>query len=136
MFIWLTGSGCSGLETIYLSSTPNGSIHSPGYPYHYDDYENCQWRIIAPFGNKVLLYFTVFEVEDDSECGYDSVELFNGLDNSSSRLSKSCGSRLPLPVNSSSRYMYIRFKSDSSVTQKGFVAHYRKLTDSSGAYFG
>ena len=65
-----------------------------------------------------------------------SVELFNGLDNSSSRLSKSCGSRLPLPVYSSSRYMYIRFKSDSSVTQKGFVAHYRKLTDSSGAYFG
>lgn len=71
MFIWLTGSGCSGLEIIYLSSTPNGSIHSPGYPYHYDDYENCQWCIIAPFGNKVLLYFTVFEVEDDSECGYD-----------------------------------------------------------------
>ena len=134
MIIWLTGSGCSGLETIYLLNTPSGSIYSPGYPYQYDDNKNCQWLFVAPYLSKVLLYFTAFEVEDNSECRYDSVELFDGRDNSSARLSKSCGSSLPSPVYSSSRYMYMQFKSDSSVTDKGFVAHYSELSDSSGAF--
>lgn len=136
MIIWLTGSGCSGLvETIYLISTPNGSIYSPGYPNNYDDNENCMWRFFAPFGSKVLLYFTTFELEYASACIFDSVELFDGRDNSSPRLSKSCGSSLPSPVYSSGRYMYMQFKSDSSNTKKGFVAHYRELIDSSGAFF-
>ena len=66
------------------------------------------------------------------QCRFDRVELFDGRDNSSARLSKSCGSSLPSPVYSSaSRYMYMQFKSDSSVTDKGFVAHYRELSDSS-----
>ena len=134
MIIWLKGSACSGLETINLRFTPSGSIDSPGYPYHYDDYEDCQWLFVAPYGSKVLLYFTAFEVEDDSGCNYDSVELFDGRDNTSARLSKSCGSSLPSPVYSSSNYMYMQFKSDSSVTDMGFKAHYRELTDSSGAF--
>ena len=134
MIIWLTGSACSGLETINLINTPNGSIYSPGYPYQYDNYKNCQWLFVAPYLSKVLLYFPAFEVEDDSECRYDSVEIFDGRDNSSARLSKSCGSSLPSPVYSSSRYMYMQFKSDSSVTDKGFMAHYRELSDSSGAF--
>ena len=135
MIIWLTGSGCSGLETVYLRSTPNGSIYSPGYPGNYDNHENCQWRFIAPFGSKVLLYFTAFELEDNSGCSYDSVELFDGRDNLALRLSTNCGNSLPLPVYSSSVNMYMQFKSDSSVTDNGFVAHYRKLSDYSGAFF-
>ena len=134
MIIWLTGSACSGLETINLINTPNGSIYSPGYPYQYDDNKNCQWLFVAPYLSKVLLYFTAFEVEDNSECLFDSVELFDGRDDSSARLSKSCGSSLPSPVYSSSSYMYMQFKSDSSVRDKGFVAHYRELSDSSGAF--
>ena len=134
MIIWLTGSACSGLEIIYLHYTPSGSIYSPGYPYRYDNYEDCQWLFVAPYGSKVLLYFTAFELEDDSWCDYDSVELFDGRNNTSARLSKSCGSSLPSPVYSSSSYMYMQFKSDSSVTDMGFVAHYRNLTDSSGAF--
>ena len=30
--------------------------------------------------------------------------------------------------------MVMQFKSDSFVTEKGFVAHYRELNDSSGAF--
>lgn len=134
MIFLLTGSACNGLETINLINNPNGSIYSPGHPYNYDDNENCRWLLIAPYGGKVLLYFTTFEVEDNSWCSYDSVELFDGMDNSATRLSKSCGSNLPSPVYSSGRYMYMQFKSDSSDTERGFVAHYRKLTDSSGAF--
>ena len=135
MIIWLTGSGCSGLEIISLSGTSNGSIYSPGYPGNYDDYENCQWRFIAPFGSKVLLYFTAFDLEYDSGCSYDSIELFDGRDNLAPRLSKNCGSSLPLPVYSSGVNMYMQFESDSFVTANGFVAHYRNLTDYSGAFF-
>lgn len=82
----------------------------------------------------MLLYFTTFEVEDNSACVYDSVELFDGRGNSSARLSKSCGSILPSPVYSSGRYMYMQFRSDFSQTATGFEAHYRKLTVSSGAF--
>ena len=134
MIIWLKGSACSGLETIFLHFTPSGSIDSPGYPYPYDNYEDCQWLFVAPSGSKVLLYFTAFGLEDESGCYYDSIELFDGRDNTSARLSKSCGSSLPSPVYSSSSYMYMQFKSDSSVTDMGFKAHYRELTDSSGTF--
>ena len=82
----------------------------------------------------MLLYFTRFDVEDHSWCNYDSVELFDGPTSSSASLSKSCGGSLPSPVYSSSRYMVMQFKSDSFVTENGFVAHYRELNDSSGAF--
>ena len=134
MNFWLTGSACNGLETIDLMNNPNGSIYSPGYPNNYDNYQNCLWLLVAPYGSKVLLYFTTFEVEDYSGFCSDSVELFDGSNDSSRRLSKSCGSILPSPVYSSDRYMYMKFKSGSYYTEKGFVAHYRELTDSSGAF--
>ena len=136
MITWLTGSGCNGrVENIYLLYTPNGSIYSPGYPHDYDNKENCMWRFYAPYRSRVLLYFTTFELEYASDCGFDRVELFDGFNNHSSRLSKSCGSSLPSPVYSSSEYMYMQFKSDFSGTGKGFKAHYRELTDSSGTFF-
>ena len=133
MIIYLTAPRCNGLaQTIYLGYNQNGQIKSPGYPNNYGNNENCQWLIQAPLAQKVLINFTAFELEDGYLCHYDSVTIFDGRNTSSPLLSKNCGSGLPTPVNSSGRYMYMQFKSDSSNTRKGFVAHYRAINYSSG----
>ena len=135
MNICSTGSGCDGFtQTIDLSYTQNGSIYSPGYPNNYDLNKNCNWLIKAPSTQKVLIYFTIFDLEDSSQCQFDSVSIFNGLHIYAPLLSKTCGSSLPLPVYSSGRYLYMRFKSDGSFSGKGFVAHYRALNSSSGTF--
>ena len=128
-----SGSGCDGFTpTIDLRYPQNGTIFSPGYPDYYDRFQNCNWLIQAPPGQKVLIYFTQFDVEDEWQCNYDSVNIFDGLNIFAPRLSKSCGNSLPSPVYSSGRYMYMRFTSDESFSGEGFVAHYRALNNSSG----
>ena len=132
MMICLTGSGCDGFTpTIDLRYPQNGTIYSPGYPNNYGKYENCNWLIQAPPGQRVLLSFTKFDIEYSSQCSYDSVNIFDGLGISAPLLSKSCGDSLPSPVYSSGRYMYMRFTSDGSFSGEGFVAHYRALNSSS-----
>ncbi|XP_078371392.1 CUB domain-containing protein 2-like [Oculina patagonica] len=126
-------SACDGqTHTIDLSYSQSGSIFSPGYFNNYGNRKNCQWLIKASNGDRVLLYFTAFELEDNSQCSYDSVTIFDGQSSDGSLLSKSCGHSLPPPVYSSDRYIYMQFTSDGPVSRKGFVARYRALNRSSG----
>ena len=117
-------------------SANSGTIYSPGYPNSYGTNKNCKWRITALHGQKVLIYFTFFDLEYDAFCSFDSVQ-FDSVQfgeyfwNSNPRVSKSCGSSLPLPVYSQYDYIDMRFRSDDSVQGKGFAAHYRTLNDSS-----
>lgn len=128
----VVASACSYLgETINPKDSRNDSIFSPGYPGYYNS-ENCKWKIVASYGQKVLIYFTEFDMEDCSICSCDSVEIYDGTNQYGSRLSKSCGSSLPLPVYSTGRNIFMKFTSDTSVTGGGFVAHYRVLNSSSG----
>ncbi|XP_078371390.1 tolloid-like protein 2 [Oculina patagonica] len=127
------GSACNGqTQTIDLSFSRNDLIYSPGYPYNYSSRENCKWLIKAPYGDRVLLYFTTFDVEYHAQCSYDSVRIFDGINKSAFQLSKRCGRNLPPPVYSSGRYIYMQFTSDGYFSGKGFVAHYRALNRSSG----
>ena len=136
VFVSLTE--CSGsVKLINLSfgqAALSGSIYSPSYPDFYSSNEDCKWRIIAPYGQKVLIHFTSLDLEDDAGCDYDSVQIFNGSSDSygNKLLIKTCGSSLPPPVYSSDRYIYMRFQSDGSGQGRGFVAHYKALSDSSG----
>ncbi|KAL9972980.1 hypothetical protein ACROYT_G019381 [Oculina patagonica] len=127
-----TGSRCDvQTQTIDLSYTQNGSIYSPGYPKNYSNYESCRWQIEATYGERVLIYFTAFDLEDDAQCSKDSVQMFDGENSHASLLTKSCGSSLPPPVYSSGKYIYMQFTSDGSVSGEGFVAHYKALNRSS-----
>ena len=140
MFISLTE--CDGdVKVIVLKdrySAKSGSIYSPGYPNSYGTNKNCKWRITAPHGQKVLIYFTFFDLEYDASCSFDSVQFDSvrfgeySIWNSNPHVSRSCGSSLPLPVYSQYDYIDMKFRSDDSVQGKGFAAHYRALNDSSG----
>ncbi len=58
MIISFVESACDGqTHTIDLSYSQSGSISSPGYPNNYGNRKNCQWLIIAPYGDRFLLYF-------------------------------------------------------------------------------
>ena len=121
------------IDLRYGQSAQSGTIYSPGYPNSYEINEDCKWRIVAPFGQKLLIYFTLLDLEYDANCIYDSVKVFDGSSDSyvSKLLTKSCNG-LPQPVYSSDRYIYVRFQSDGSSQGEGFVAHYKALNDSSG----
>lgn len=43
-------------------------------------------------GYGVEIIFQVFEIEEEADCGYDYVELYDGADIKSPRLGRYCGS--------------------------------------------
>lgn len=57
------------------------------YPVQAD----CDWLLVAERGSHVELMFQTFEVEEEADCGYDYVELFDGHDKTM-RLGRFCGS--------------------------------------------
>ncbi|NXU75213.1 TLL1 protein, partial [Oreotrochilus melanogaster] len=58
------------------------------YPVQAD----CDWLLVAERGYRVELMFQTFEVEEEADCGYDYVELFDGHDKTAVRLGRFCGS--------------------------------------------
>lgn len=64
---------------------------------------DCEWVIVAEEGYGVELVFQTFEVEEETDCGYDYMELFDGYDSTAPRLGRYCGSGvsalLRLPPN-------------------------------------
>lgn len=58
------------------------------YPGHTD----CEWLLTTEQGYGIELSFVTFEVEEEADCGYDYIELYNGYDANSHRLGRFCGS--------------------------------------------
>lgn len=58
---------------------------------------DCEWVIVAEEGYGVELVFQTFEVEEETDCGYDYMELFDGYDSTAPRLGRYCGSGVRLP---------------------------------------
>lgn len=64
-------------KTIHLSrDNTKVSITTPGYPRYYPDNMNCFSFIIAPSGYRILIEFEEFVLEQEPQCAYDHVELF------------------------------------------------------------
>jgi len=68
--------------------------HAKYGDHNYENKEECEWRIEAPPGKNVHLTFLTFELEDEHECGYDSVEVFAGDDDSAPSFGRFCGNRV------------------------------------------
>nr|XP_033495310.1 cubilin [Epinephelus lanceolatus] len=117
--------GCGGT----LSGT--GQIRSPYHPNAYPHNKVCEWVINQPEGYVVTLNFLSFDVEGGS-CRYDSVEVRDGSTSSSPLLGLFCGVNMPPLLQSTQRSMYIRFKTDSSVSNNGFEAAYGSALEGCG----
>ncbi|XP_067046523.1 tolloid-like protein 1 isoform X2 [Acropora muricata] len=110
-------------NNLHLSSSSGGTLKSPSYPSNYPNNMMCTWRITAPSGSRIILTFNYFTLESSSCSTRDYLEVRDGSSSTSARKGTYCGSNAPT-ITSSGRYLWIRFRSDSSVSYKGFDARY------------
>uniref|UniRef100_A0A672RLV7 Metalloendopeptidase n=1 Tax=Sinocyclocheilus grahami TaxID=75366 RepID=A0A672RLV7_SINGR len=91
---------------------------------NYPGASDCQWVITAEKGYGVELIFQTFEIEEEADCGYDYMELFDGADTKSPRLGRYCGSGPPEEIYSAGDSIVIKFRSDDTINKKGFHVRY------------
>ncbi|XP_077527556.1 uncharacterized protein LOC144138912 [Haemaphysalis longicornis] len=110
----------------YTSST--GTINSPEFPEKYPHEKRCLYEIVAPSQHCINLNFTLFKLEDQSECTYDSVQINSTRhDGSVHQYGRACGNRAPNNITCEGKYLRLEFKSDGSVSYPGFTAVYRMV---------
>uniref|UniRef100_H2ZHT6 Metalloendopeptidase n=1 Tax=Ciona savignyi TaxID=51511 RepID=H2ZHT6_CIOSA len=85
----------------------------------------CDWIITARDGYGVELLFNDFEVEEETDCSYDFVEVFDGSTDSAVRFGRFCGDEAKINVILLHTYsILVRFHSDDTINKKGFQASY------------
>ncbi|KPP77258.1 Tumor necrosis factor-inducible protein TSG-6 precursor-like, partial [Scleropages formosus] len=70
-------------------------ISSPGYPDEYEDEQICYWHIRVRYGQKVRVHFLDFDVEDDTDCLADYLEIYDSYDDLFGLAGRFCGDNLP-----------------------------------------
>ncbi|KAA8593069.1 hypothetical protein FQN60_018524 [Etheostoma spectabile] len=55
-------------------------IQSPGFPEEYQDEDICYWHIRVRLGQRVRLHFLEFDVEEDTACLADYLEVYDSYD--------------------------------------------------------
>uniref|UniRef100_A0A3B4A878 CUB domain-containing protein n=1 Tax=Periophthalmus magnuspinnatus TaxID=409849 RepID=A0A3B4A878_9GOBI len=99
----------------------NGSLSTPGWPKDYPPSKNCVWQLVAPIQYRITLVFDAFETEGNDVCKYDYVEVRSGLSSDSKLHGKFCGAEKPEVITSLHNNMRIEFKSDNTVSKRGFT---------------
>lgn len=82
----------------------------------------CSWIIEVQAGDKVILSFESFDLEEEAVCQYDYVLIRDGSSSKSPVIGKFCGKSRPATITSTDNYLWILFNSDSSATSHGFKA--------------
>lgn len=97
MMAYFAPSECGGQVRAEVKSKDLYS-HAQFGDNNYPGGVDCEWVIVAEEGYGVELVFQTFEVEEETDCGYDYMELFDGYDSTAPRLGRYCGSGVsPLP---------------------------------------
>lgn len=96
---------------------------------NYNNRADCDWSITAEDGKNVQLIFNTFELELESTCSYDYVDIYGGLDEYSGPLyGRFCGNTIPPEILSMNEALLIRFQSDDTMSLKGFSISYVALS--------
>ncbi|XP_069000621.1 scavenger receptor cysteine-rich domain-containing protein DMBT1 isoform X3 [Embiotoca jacksoni] len=101
----------------------SGTFYSPNYPNMYPEYTDCTWYIRAD-SPIVELEFSNVSIENHPTCGFDRIDIYDGSTIDSRLLGKVCGTNAAT-FHSTSSYLTVRFRSDSSVSLSGFRADFR-----------
>ncbi|XP_015216834.1 procollagen C-endopeptidase enhancer 2b isoform X2 [Lepisosteus oculatus] len=101
----------------------SGLIGSEGYPGVYPPNTKCVWKITVPEGKVAVLRFGFIDLESDSLCRYDYVDVYSGH-SSGHRLGRFCGTFRPGALVSSSNKMLVQMVSDANTAGSGFIAMY------------
>ncbi|KAJ4949694.1 hypothetical protein JOQ06_021203 [Pogonophryne albipinna] len=112
-----TASPCGG--SLYGS----GSFSSPNHPNNYHNNAYCVWQLSAAHDQRIFLSFDYLQLENC--CGCDYINVYDGSSVSSRFLGKVCNDSLQQSTfYSTSNYMTVLFRTDSSVVGRGFNADF------------
>ncbi|XP_062598422.1 tolloid-like protein 2 [Saccostrea cucullata] len=115
--------------TIQLTATNDTQfIQSPSYPIFYSPNLVCSWLIEGPEGSVIQLKVIDSYLEDSEGCIGDSVNIHDGGSGEAAVIATYCG-EISSSVNSTSNKLYIIFRSDGSVGQRGFHLEYTALSN-------
>ncbi|XP_052388948.1 CUB and sushi domain-containing protein 2-like [Carassius gibelio] len=101
-----------------------GTILSPVYPEPYLNSLSCVWKISVPEGMGIQIQVISFVTEQN----WDSLEVFDGGDNTDTMLGSFSGTTVPALLNSTSNQLYLHFFSDISVSAAGFRLEYKTVS--------
>ena len=107
-----------------------GVIKSPFFPKNYPHDHVKVWILRGPRTGTIRLQFTTLDIESDSHCLYDYVEVHDGGLAASPSLGRFCGTKLPEMLESTGNKLWIKFRSDSSTHATGFSADWKWIESS------
>ncbi|XP_063788360.1 tumor necrosis factor-inducible gene 6 protein [Pseudophryne corroboree] len=103
-------------------------IKSPGYPDEYENEQICYWHIRVNIGQPILLQFLEMDIEEDTDCLSDYLEVYDSYDDFHGLVGRFCGDMLPDDIISTGNVMTLKFLSDGSITGGGFQLKYTALS--------
>ncbi len=123
-----TGIDCGGNMCNMCNYQCGDSFVDSGGTSLYFPSENNTWTICTAPSQVISLSFTEFQIEDGGPTGcYDKLELFDGNDETAPSMGVFCGNNLSSApgegyIESSASCLTIKFTSDASVQETGWVA--------------
>lgn len=114
-----TSTGCGGVIT-----STKGSITSPNYPSPYAHNAQCNWRISVNEGSTIEIIIADLDLEIESECRNDFLEIFDGFDASATSFGRFCTENHPMHLKTVNNHAMIRLNTDESIAARGFMLKY------------
>lgn len=71
----LLGKECGGIFT-----DSKHIFKTPGYPNEYEYDQICYWHIRVKYGQRIQIQFLDFDLEDDTACMADYLEIYDSYD--------------------------------------------------------
>ena len=109
-------------ESVFTS--PQKQFYHRDYPYSYRSNENCMYKIHAPRTYRIVIYFTLFDLEVSVGCQKDYIEIFDGTKDNEKLLGRYCGGKGPSTIRTNSNVLKMNFITDKSYVRGGFIANY------------
>ena len=128
---------CGGVFT-----ATSGVIMSPYYPDSYPAGVVCNYTIRVPAGKIISLEFRAFDIEGSPDCMYDYLMIdqskapiqsaiapsaYNNFNLTSNFTNRLCGNHIPLPIMSRYNELHLQFRTDGTVSNRGFMANYSTI---------
>ncbi|MEI6059688.1 MAG: C10 family peptidase [Bacteroidota bacterium] len=116
---------CQGPDTL---NSLCGSIEDGSGWYNYQNNSGCSW-LISPQNseNDSIKNIKITFLRLDIENGVDSLQVFDGENNSAPLLGSFSGNALPGILTSTGNKVYIEFHTGSAITKEGFQLDYESI---------
>ncbi|XP_034105808.1 LOW QUALITY PROTEIN: cubilin homolog [Drosophila albomicans] len=95
-----------------------GTLNSPNYPDSYPSNVECEWQTNLRPGNAIELRFEAMDIFKSEHCNFDFLEVRAGK--TGSLLGLYCDNVLPVEPLTVSSDVWVKFRSQSGSTGKGF----------------